>query len=322
MILTLFSKGLWLPSATREAVRYHGGVRDWLADGDWSPEAGVTKKRLTATIHLLDTIGDACVNDGLRLANAAFESASAVSPRRAESRSWAWQLISYYYAGYFAANALMRFSGHGCLNLSALDCASINQQTSLYGVGGKSDADKIVPGLYYTYIGQGKTTTWNISAISAKGGVHIQFWVGFLKYLSDLEKSIKSSGHPKMDKEKGLAELANLVSGLKYSGAQNGAWLSEVRNAANYRLEYGLWYPYDGCPLDGVAAASAFKSAVNGSASAPLNAQQFEDVERAVRLSGVLLSWLRECLIIVHSNSVGSKKSLLTNGAFAFAASL
>lgn len=311
-----------MPSVTKSVARSSGGIRDLIASGNWSPEPGFTKKHAKIVIHDLDEFGEACVYDALRLANAAFESVGAVSARAEEHRSWAWQLISYYYAGYFAANALMRLAGYGCLNLSPIDCAEVNQQAVLYGVGGATDATKLSPGLFYSWIERSKTPIWHLSAISAKGGVHVQFWVGFLKFLDEVEHSVKSSSLPKLDRADCLHELADLVDGLKHSGTQNGAWLSEVRNAANYRLDYGIWFPYQDCTTDGVRASRILRETLNGALGLPRKAQQMEELERAVRLSGSLLLWLKESLFAMQSTSRGIKRKLIAEGALAFAASI
>lgn len=318
MLIPLFARRLWLPSATKSVIRSDDGVRNWIANGNWSPEPRLTKKQGQLTIHELDEFGDASINDAIRFANAAFESASAISTRATEQRGWAWQLISYYYAGYFAANALMRLSGRGCMNLSAIDCSEINQQASLFGVGGTSEGNKFSPGVFYSWVDHSKTPKLHFSMISAKGGVHIQFWNGFLKFLADIEHCIKTSPVPKSDITDGLSELKDLIAGLTHSGSHNGAWLSEIRNAANYRLEFGIWFPYSGCTTDGLSAAQWFRAAVSGSTGLPRKDQSIEELERAVRISGALLSWLRESLVAIQSTASGRKRRLIDEGVIAF----
>jgi hypothetical protein len=143
-----------------------------------------------------------------------------------------------------------------------------------------------------------------------------------MKFLKDIEFSIKNSAIVKKDRTECLGELNNLTSGLKHSGSQNGAWLSEVRNAANYRLDYGIWFPYSDCKVDSFRASELFKKGASGLIGFPRQSQKLEDLERAVQLSGVLLSWLRESLIVIESKSRGQKKELISKGALAFAANL
>lgn len=311
-----------MPGTTRRTFRFNGGVRDWISSGGWSPNSGMSKKKTDLSLYSIEEYADALVHDALRLANSAFESASGISHYPGEERRCAWQFISYYYAGYFAANALMRLSGYSCTNLSALDCAEINQQASLYGVGGVDDANKISPGVYFSELSQTGSPKLHLTLISAKGGVHIQFWVGFLKFLLALEKSIKSSASPKPDRVNALSELSSLMAGLKHSGSQNGAWLSEVRNAINYRFEYGVWYPYENCATTGIVGKNAMSRTIAGSDSLPNSQQNLSDPERAIRISAFLISWLKASLSTLETTSSGSKKDLITKGALAMAADI
>lgn len=293
---------------------FQGGMREWISTGAWSIPMTISRKKVEILLHDYDQFSDATINDAIRLASAAFESARAVAVYKQESRSYAWQFISYYYSGYFAANALMRLCGYACTNLSALDCAEINQNASLCGFGGIDEKTKIVPGVFYSTTTRTPYDTWTLSAVSSKGGVHIQFWTGFLKFLLELEKVIKKSTYPKTDKEAAMAELTLLIEGLKYSGTSSGAWLSEVRNAMNYRLEFGAWFPYDGAETNGENLRNIFRSAIDGTCSIPQSGQKLPSPVRASKISAFMLAWLRTSLITLASVSSGKKKKMIDEG--------
>lgn len=320
MHLPLFSRQLWLPGSTRRTFRFEGGLREWILAARWSPNSGITKKKVSLSPHGLEELADASVNDALRLSIASFESA-AVSHRPADPRSCAWQFIAYYYAGYFAANALMRLCGYACTNLSALECAEINQQALLYGVGGTSEANKLAAGLYYSRFDPKGDELVHLSLVGGKGGVHIQFWIAFMRFLQDLKKSIKNDRSlPTVDRNAALAELDELVHGLQREGTDTGAWLSEVRNAVNYRFDYGLWYPYENNGTTNATVKNAISSAINGNAVLPKANQTLSDPERAARLSAFLMAWLRASLLTLETTSRGNKKALISDGSLAMAA--
>jgi hypothetical protein len=120
-----------------------------------------------------------------------------------------------------------------------------------------------------------------------------------------------------------LDELADLVAGLKHSGTQNGAWLSEVRNAINYRFEYGVWYPYDSNALvTGTSVAAAMNDVMAGTLPIPKANLALSDPERACRISGFLIGWLKSSLQTLEATSAGRKKDLITKGALAMAAGI
>ncbi len=314
--LPLFSRQLWPAGITRRQYIFQGGVKDWIMSGSWSVNPGVTKKKVSLCLHAVEEIADASLHDALRMSGAAFESATSVSVYLAEPRSYAWQFISYYYAGYFAANALMRLSGYSSVNLSASECGEINQRSLLYGVGGTDDKNKIAVGQFYMYTDLSNTPSLEMAAVSSKGGVHIQFWTSFLRFLGVLRHCVVSSGLPKSDRDFAIAELDLLVANLKFSGVQTGAWLSEVRNGLNYRLDYGAWFPYDNCVSNGSTLKDAFKQASLGNIGLPTPSQNLSAPERASRVSASLLAWLKTSLVTLEATVSGEKKSSISKGVF------
>lgn len=308
----LFSRQLWPSGILRSNHCFHGGLKDWLLNGSWSVNAGVTKKKVSLCLHSVDELADAALNDAIRMSCAAFESATSVSVCVAESRSCAWQFISYYYSGYFAANALMRLSGCSAVNLSALECGEINEKALLYGVGGTEDKNKIAVGQFYMYTDLTGTPSLEMAALGSKGGVHIQFWASFLRYLDILRQTITSSTLPKTDRDSAKLELDLLVSSLKFSGVQTGSWLSEVRNGLNYRLDYGAWFPYDNSVTDGRTLKQAFTQGALGNIGLPAINQDISEPERAARVSASLLSWLRASLTTLDASVAGEKKKSIS----------
>jgi hypothetical protein len=113
MYLHLAYQAQWMPGVTRTRPAYAGGLRSWILEESWSIDETLKTKRARLLVHDAGAVVDACVNDFIALANAAFESATSVAVR-SEQRSCAWQVISCYYAAYFAANALMRLAGYAC----------------------------------------------------------------------------------------------------------------------------------------------------------------------------------------------------------------
>lgn len=321
MRLIRLSTQSWLPGCSRNEFRaFSGGTREWLFAGDWSI-SDITKKRAEIHLHRVDSIIDASVFDAIKYSSAAFESARAAACYKNEPKSCAWQFIAYYYAAYFAANALMRLSGYACINLSASECAEINEQALLYGIG---TADKkLSTGVYRCVIDVSGTPSWSLAIVKTPGGVHMQFWNGFMAFLEHVKRNLQvSTTATAIDRDSALLELNQIITGLQFSGSHSGGWLSEVRNAVNYRLEYGAWFPYSNSVTDGHVLKDYFNQSLNLKIPFPNLSQDIADPLRATRVCGYLLGWLKGALEILHNTSGGKKKSLIGSGPLAIAASI
>lgn len=320
MSLQLRYRESWLPGVTRRQMIFSGGLKNWLSSCQWDPETGMTRKRLTVAVHSAERFVDACVNDTITLAVAAFESASVRETKQLDDKSCAWQFIRYYYAAYFAANALMRLCGHACTNLSAADATNINEQASLYGVGGNTDSTKFAAGQYLVQFLPSKTPTVSLRLSTAKGGVHIQFWSGFLQFLTTLIVDINAGSAIAADKKAAIDELNALMAELQRSGSQQGSWLSEMRNGVNYRFEHGMWFPYDVSTTDWKSMQKSMRSGLDGETNILNMSSSLSDVQRAVRTCSFLLRWLQLSMQTIQEVSGGKKRSMITDGVIRYAA--
>jgi hypothetical protein len=272
---------------------------------------------MLGSIHSLDEYSEACIRDSVKLSIAAFESAAGSDHAIREDRSCAWHYIKYYYAAYFAANALMRLSGRSCINLSALDCASINEWASANGVGGTVESKRLVAGLFVLQLDSSKTPTFALRQASGKGGVHIQFWTGFSGFLVALRQDLARSPAPTIEKEAAAADLTLLEGELQRGGLSQGSWLSEMRNAVNYRFEYGAWFPYDQPSVAVRDVKASFRvHALNANRFAVAKADAPE-LLRAARVCGYIVGWLKNSLEVVSNNAKGEKGALF-KGALKF----
>ena len=322
MILSIAYQQQWMPGVFRSTPAHTKGLRDWLLDGGWSLDERLKAKRARLFLHDMNEIVDACVNDSIDLANAAFESATAVDVG-AEERSCAWQVISCYYAAYFASNALMRLGGFACTNLDVEICTAVNECASLYGQGGVDDKEKLKPGVYYLTLIPGSTPMLDIQSLEGvKGGVHIQFWAGFLRFLEAINKEISIAPLTAEDKKQAKKQLAELRDVLTRASKQNGSWLSEVRNAVNYRFEKGVWFPYVNSEVTGDELRAMLRDGLSGARWLHEPNENVSDCHRLVLASSILLRWVRESLSTLEGKARYSKRSRIRDGALAFAAAI
>lgn len=322
MSIVTRSREYWLAGTLRSQFKGDGGIREWLATQDWAPQTGMTKRRIDGIVYTMDSFVDACVRDSVMLAISAFESAAAVEAPNTNVRSCAWQFIKYYYSAYFAANALMRLSGHACVNLTAADCALINSWALVYGVGGGTENRKLSAGVFYLQIDSAKTPTFTLRQAAGKGGVHIQFWIGFLAFLKSLKTSIGQTPATKSEKNSAISDIDLLISELQRGGLTQGSWLSEMRNAVNYRFEHGAWFPYSTQDVDKNLLRSSFRVHALQAGRFSAGPPSAPDLIRAARSCGYLVGWLRNSMELIAGYSKGRKGTLISSGALAFAAQL
>lgn len=302
-----------VPGALRPGMPKHaGGIKEWLLRGSWSPTRVIGRRRLRLSVHDASEYEAACVSDSISLTSAAFESALGFAENPAEPRACAWQAISYYYAGYFAANALMRLTGHCCVNLDQRVCAEMSEQTRLYLGQGSLPRD-YESGVYFlSRLSTGQGGEIELSQVSARGGVHVQLWVAFQQFLAILEKEIDRGPLPEADRRGAMNEIHLLRATLTQSGCAQGNWLSEIRNGINYRLEQGLWFPYENCRNSSTSLLRSVRSSLQ--ASALTTPAAVADVEHFSRVVGVLLAWIHNAFDLLGDKARNKKKMLILGG--------
>lgn len=313
---------MWVPGVLRATPAYAGSVRDWLVHSAWAPSSLITPKKAVLDVHDHAELVDALVNDFISLSTAAFESAISVEVRGKEPDGCAWQVVSYYYSAYFAANAIMRLAGFICTNLEADVCAEINERALLYGYGGLDERSKVAPAVFYGLFSSSRSPSLFFQSLSGvRGGVHIQFWAGFQRFLDAVASELKSSPLPTTDKKVAKKEIQDLRDALTRSNRPNGSWLSEVRNAVNYRFEGGVWYPYRS-GVDGNVLRSQLRTGVAGQSGLLAATSSDHDCKRLVSVSAFLLRWIKSSLEVVDVNARQGKRRRIREGPLAFSADI
>lgn len=150
-----------------------------------------------------------------------------------------WSSVELYYSAYYAANGLMRFFGQGSTNLDKVHTRRIHKIATQTGMA----AQEPQKGTYRFNV---DFSTQQIAFEQTDGdGVHGKFWSGFLVFLDDLiastnQNTLVASPEYISDIEITLKKLRSV---LTKGNHKNGNWLSFVRNAINYRFEFGFWHP-------------------------------------------------------------------------------
>lgn len=291
--VTDVGRNFWLHGLPNVSKTLDGGIQQWILDSDYSIDAGPQKKLFTVRSNTTGSVQQSFAFDIARQSCAAFETAQSIKIQTNFPLSSGWVVIQSYYSAYFAANALMRCFGYACSNLNLEHTTSIKNMSGLFGF--PVTGNKLLqPGVYLFEFNAGKSELHARSLQSIGGGVHGQFWFGFLVFTHALIKKIEASALPKKDKQDAMREIQQLQGLLSSANSVNGNWLSLMRNSVNYRLEYGGWYPYNEDSLN----ADLIQKEFNGSwkNTPDFNRSKFSgsDIVKFTFTCGLLVAWCRE----------------------------
>jgi hypothetical protein len=95
---------------------------------------------------------------------------------------------------------------------------------------------------------EGIVSLTNVS--HGSNGSHEDMWKQFLKLLVEIEDVIVLSQGQLSVAQDAVDVSKTLRMQLCNRGKGNGSWPSMIRNAVNYRHDYGIWYPYNRAERD------------------------------------------------------------------------
>lgn len=243
-VTAAFADGLrpkWLSGLNTIGAPKYKSVAEWLQKGTygWLPT-------MSSGVNRLDISGsgtgltDAVASEISRFSCAAYESLLDSLPEDMPTRSLGWPLVRHYYATFYCAHALLRINGISLTYVPAQIAANLNQIGSQY-IG---YSPQISSGLYLIEREPGQPNVISLTKLSAGGGSHEDMWKRFLAFLVETENSIISSQGSLPAAQAAVKISKELRAQLCRQGKNDGAWPSTVRNAINYRQDYGVWYPY------------------------------------------------------------------------------
>jgi hypothetical protein len=218
-----------------------GGVPSWLCLEKYQFYAPIEPTLFVVQVAEPVLFLEAIAADINKTAVACYESISQVMPNVKFPRSTAWMIIKSYYSAFFAAHAILRMIGTPYTSIGGDHAASVNKIARLHGFLLENQATIGNYGLSYDAARQ--RITWK--KVESVRGSHETFWMFFnlrVKKLSDelLTLSIGSFA----ENQRAALKLTELSHNLCHNSSPNGNWLSNVRNAVNYKQSHGAWYPY------------------------------------------------------------------------------
>ncbi len=176
--------------------------------------------------------------DSCRMAAAAFETMLNIQASETLPKSIGWISIKTYYAAFFSAHSIMRCFGYVC---SQLERGHANQLNEFGSIVGLSNTIKPEAGFF-----SGSYSPHNrILTIKKMKNTHEDTWSTLLDCLNKVSQDVLTIAGLSSRKQTLSADINDLVVRLTDSGRlPKGNFLSQYRNAVNYRHEYDSWHPY------------------------------------------------------------------------------
>jgi|GEM_PF-2849540 len=243
LIASAFADGVrakWAFSLNTISKPDYKGVEDWLLKGNYSWVHCAPKVIILGHSRQHTGFTEALASEISRFSCAAYESLLVAEPGELLAKSLGWQCIRHYYAAFYIAHALLRITG------CSLTYISIDTAKVMNKVGGQylGVAPQMTSGLYSLRRGEIDHDTVVLQQLSTGGGSHQDMWRVFLQLLLSLENSIVGVLGQIPSAMKAVEVSGRLRQTLCKQGNNDGGWTSSIRNAINYRQEFGVWYPY------------------------------------------------------------------------------
>ena len=220
-----------------------GGLRSWVIKGTFEPSSTSSTGEVKLDRVQLASLVPALGFDFERFSLSAMESHSIASAEQRAVGALGWPALKHYYAGFFAAHAVLRSRGTSISKLERAQTDHLNTVMKIYD----PSSPTLSPGMFLVAITDDTQNipgevTLSIKPYSNRGaGVHEAFWKEFCSFLMQQAATAVSNGAP--DASDFVAKSDELSDAI-LKGGSTDSWLSELRNKINYQHSHDLWLPY------------------------------------------------------------------------------
>lgn len=232
------------PSIVGELIAATRGESMTLADLITAKRIGYNLTFMKATKAVVLDFGEsskvtsALASDCGRFSSAAFQTAAAVGDEMEDRDGFPWSLVKTYYAGFYAAHAIMRTFGEGCSFFYRQHTDQISRMAQALSL---TPGFAVDAGLYHCTLSADSTVATYVKASGQSGGTHEAFWFAFGSKLKSLSEDVLKGALPRRDAQAVFTKLDELLQVLARKAGYS--WLSNVRNDLQYRLQHKAWYP-------------------------------------------------------------------------------
>ncbi len=212
--------------------------KKWIAAGNYLVRDIPTPLQVHIEANNEFRFHEMIAHDSCRMASAAFETMYAIHSTPSLSKSYSWIAIKAYYAAFLSAHSIMRCFGYTCSQLERGHVRQINDFGQIVGLSESIRAEAgYFSGVY--------DKTSRILLLKRMKNTHEDTWGTFVSCLEKMSMDLLGVAGLTNHKQQLSVEVTDLISILNKNGKLGkGNFLSQFRNAVNYRQEHHCWHPY------------------------------------------------------------------------------
>lgn len=210
----------------------------WLSDGNYIVRGFPSNKAIQIEVNNEFSFNHMSAYDSCRMACASFETMNNIQSVTSLPKSFGWVAIKSYYAAFFSAHSIMRCFGYLCSQLERGHIRQLNEYGMAVGLTSQvSQESGFFSGVY-------DSSTKHLSLLKMKN-THEDTWKTLIDCLKFISTKVLSVAGLTTHKQELSAAIDDIIYRLTDKGKlSKGSYLSQFRNAVNYRQEHNAWHPY------------------------------------------------------------------------------
>lgn len=221
-----------------EATQGNTDFKSWISSGKYLVRTISTGSTVEIEINDDHAFHNMLAHDGCRMACAAFETMENIQLTPKLPKSFGWIAIKCYYAAFFAAHSILRSFGYTCSQLERGHIDILNAYGASVGI---TETLKSEGGFFVGHYNKQN----RIFEIKKMKNTHEDTWHWLTTCLKKISNEALQVSGITAEKQALSAHIGDLVFNLQDGGKLlKGSYLSQFRNAVNYRHEFNSWHPY------------------------------------------------------------------------------
>lgn len=212
--------------------------KKWISSGNYIVRDIPSNKVIEIEVNNEYAFNHMVAFDSCRMASASFETMESIHSISSLPKSFAWIAIKSYYAAFFSAHSIMRCFGNICSQLERSHVTQLNSYGLTVGLKNsiRSDAG--------FFAGKYDPLT-RLLVLEKMSNTHEDTWRAFKKCLQIISTKVLTVSGLTVHKQQVSATVDDIIFRLTDRGRlSKGNYLSQYRNAVNYRQEHDAWHPY------------------------------------------------------------------------------
>jgi len=320
--ITLALQSFWLDGIHLYSEKPEISLSNWFCQENYQIYSPISRDKfdISVTANDKNSLIASFAYDINRMSSASFESILSIGKleNKILKKSIAWAMIKIYYASFFAAHTIIKFVGKSCSHIDRNGSKSIYRIADLFS---NANNNTISTGLYLCEFNSGQGSSLLQCQKGTSSTSHEDFWAIFCKIMEEIKDEILSK--PLMintiQSQAVFNKIDMLIHNLTKGGANDGSWLSQIRNDINYSQKYGVWFPYNKTMIDNKKLLDSFKKWQKDPMDIELHKTPFKSGDEIVRFQNTCLFLIALCReLVIYLNSKGKNgKSFLKYGPMA-----